>query len=220
MSADRIYDRLPPSAQWRVEADARALAKEVDAAPERVRRILARTMFDPSGHSLTSRLVDPLTPPWNLESRPNLAEALGVLPVEIALELFEREDLDLLGQRADLTRYLGDADTPLHTRAELADLIDQLALHLQQQREALLRTGYPSPDFTPSSWLEWKLGALYFVTPFAGWDIQSKSSGEAPSILWSVLDDWVSGLNDSEERRPASRTGRRRHRDPSVRDAK
>jgi hypothetical protein len=139
----------------RIEAD--ALARRHGLEPERVRRILERTATDAYG-----RPIQPPAPGRDnlsegLQFHPSLEEALAFLPREQALSAFEQTDPITLSKRAQLIPYLADLTSPSYSALELADLLDAYGLHLDRNRNSLIRTGFPETRFAPSPWLDWHL---------------------------------------------------------------
>lgn len=140
-----------------IRIEASALARQHGLEPERVRRILEGTATDSYGW--------PIQPPApgrdnlseGLQFHPSLEEALAFLPTEQALSAFEQTDPITLSKRAHLVPYLADLTSPSYTALELADLLDAYGLHLNRNRNSLIRTGFPETRFAPSPWLDWHL---------------------------------------------------------------
>jgi hypothetical protein len=102
-----------------------------------------------------------LTPrfPWHTA----FDEALGALPPEDALRLFEEEDLPGLAQRAMAMQFVAHEFTPLYTRGELTDLARHCVAHLERNTESLLLTGHPKTNFARSPFFDWHLTRLNFT---------------------------------------------------------
>lgn len=105
---------------------------------------------------------------YDLNWRPPLDEedfetAIRILGYDKAVELFTDSDLDNLAGKISFVSYLNHVDTPLYNLNELANLIDSFKRYLEDNRSALIRTGYPESDFADSFWLAHRLGRLYFT---------------------------------------------------------
>jgi hypothetical protein len=153
-------------------------------------------------HAALHRLVSNLVP--SLKSQPVdlqramfrypvclLSEALDVLPVDKALDLFETTDLKLLAQRAWWTDYLRYEGTPLYSLDELVDRTEAFIAYLAGDRDHLVKTGLPSRHFQNSAWLYWRLAKLYCVkTPGSQWprsELFTKERGDATPYDWVTM---------------------------------
>ncbi|MDP9357605.1 MAG: hypothetical protein M3R02_20430 [Chloroflexota bacterium] len=143
-----------------IRIEAHALARGYGLDADRVRYILERTATDAYGRLLPE--ASPVSD--NLENglrfHPVLDEALAYLPPDEALSAFERADPSILSRRVHLITYLADPIGPYHTVDDLADLLESYRLHLKQNLEPLMQTGYPRTSFAPSPWLDWHLSLL------------------------------------------------------------
>ena len=143
-----------------IRIEAEALARRHGLNPDRVRRVLVRTATDADGRPLPAASAERDNLANGLRFSPTLDEALAYLPPEEALSAFERIEPAALARRSALIDYLADRATPDYTLDELAGLLDAFARHLERNRDALLRTGYPRTRFGPSAWLDWRLTLL------------------------------------------------------------
>ena len=101
-------------------------------------------------------------------------EVLQHLPQDAAVELFEQADVfDLFGRWA-LVPYLL-SDPSLLTIAELADVLDEFAGHLEANRSSLITMGVPQSSLG-ASWPGTMLGYLY-PTGSLYWESQTVADG-------------------------------------------
>ncbi len=160
----------------KIEAD--KLAKACGVDPWRVRHILNRTACDYAGNPLPTAAPGIDTLDRGLVFSPSLYDALGYLPPEMALHLFETENLDLLAKRIAVTRYLADDDTPLYCLEQLAAIIGRFVSYLERNPEHIVRTGYPRTLCHGSQWLNRRLSKLYCTKlPFET-EVVKQPSGE------------------------------------------
>jgi hypothetical protein len=143
-----------------IEIEAGKLARRHDIDTTRVRSILAHTATDYYGRPILLPVPGHDNLSEGLQFHPSLEEALAYLPSEVALSTFEETDRGALSNRARLIDYLADPTSPSNTRLELAALLEAFSLHLKQDRDVLVRTGYPRTRFDASPWLEWHLTLL------------------------------------------------------------
>ena len=68
-----------------------------------------------------------------------------------------------LKERSAAVYYLSGKDTPLLTLAELAELIEAFTIHLECNKDVLIRTGRYRINFQRSSWLHTSLTNLYYI---------------------------------------------------------
>jgi len=68
-----------------------------------------------------------------------------------------------LKERSAAVYYLSGKDTPLLTLAELAELIEAFTIHLECNKDVLIRTGRYRINFQRSSWLHTSLTNLYYT---------------------------------------------------------
>ncbi len=68
-----------------------------------------------------------------------------------------------LKERSAAVYYLSDKDTPLLTLAELAELIEAFTIHLECNKDVLIRTGRYRINFHRSWWLHTSLTNLYYT---------------------------------------------------------
>ena len=68
-----------------------------------------------------------------------------------------------LKERSAAVYYLSDKDTPLLTLAELAELIEAFTIHLECNKDVLIRTGRYRINFQRSWWLHTSLTNLYYT---------------------------------------------------------
>lgn len=120
---------------------------------ERSRRIYRR-MGEVDWHGLLGRVFPRHT---------MFEDAVNLAGVEAAMQCFETEDLAQLDLRVALVEYLGWYDTPLYDVRELGDLTDGFASHLEDNREALLKTGRPGSYFAKCHWLDSRLSNLWYT---------------------------------------------------------
>lgn len=142
-----------------IEADGIARAHRLD--PTRVLRVFERTAQDYYGNPLPAAAPGIDTLDRGLRFSPSLDHALAYLPAEVALGLFETEDLDQLRQRIAVTDFLAESETPFYTLGQLADLTEAFASYLEHNREHIVETGYPRSLFQESQWLDRNLTRLY-----------------------------------------------------------
>jgi len=89
-----------------------------------------------------------------------LEKSIEVLGPTEALHYLESEDLERLAQRVATLRFLTRHD-PLYRLDELASLATAMKIHLENNRQALLETGYPHTSFGQSLWLDYHCNRLY-----------------------------------------------------------
>jgi len=92
-----------------------------------------------------------------------LEKAFDYLSPDDALDLFEKEDLTRLATRVMLVEYLNDNTIPFYTLDKLADLTKEFIDHLHENKDHLLKTGFPETTFEKSPWLDKHLNKLYFI---------------------------------------------------------
>lgn len=163
MAEDGSSPADPPLRSKIEDEIAEEFARSTGSDPSRIRAIVGRI-----GNHLTGLILrsdesyrDDLR--FSLRHCPGLETALGILPQEKALTLFETEDLKRLTRRVLAAQYLSDPTTPFYTRGELGEVIRELIRHLTANRDALIAGGLPRAPFSRSTWLQSQLGGLYFV---------------------------------------------------------
>ena len=92
-----------------------------------------------------------------------LEKAFDYLSPDDALVLFEKEDLTRLATRVMLVEYLNDNTIPFYTLDKLADLTKEFIDHLHENKDHLIKTGFPETTFEKSPWLDKHLNKLYYV---------------------------------------------------------
>jgi hypothetical protein len=97
--------------------------KELDA--ERVRAVMERTEYQGLNSAADSGYRDG-DDPYVYLFDPSLADALDYLQPEMALILFEKDDLELLKNRASALRYLFGRSAPLYSLSELEQLVSSI----------------------------------------------------------------------------------------------
>jgi len=133
-----------------IEIEAKGLARKCKIDADRVKYIF-------------SRLVDIgwYAPKFPKETALDIA--LQYREPEQALSIFEDEDLTRLATRVSAVEYLQSSFTPFYTLKELADLINKFISHLYQNRDHLIKTGFPETSFESSIWLDVRLNKLYYT---------------------------------------------------------
>ncbi len=129
-----------------IRHEAEKLARRHGLETERVCRILTRTATDANGRPLPRAVLGQDNLSDGLLFRPSLDDALHYLPPEDALALFEREDLRRLDERESVASYV-NYHLAFVTTEELADLADDFADHLEENREQLAAMGLPRTSF-------------------------------------------------------------------------
>jgi len=86
--------------------------------------------------------------------------SLKYLDGKKAVELFTGSDIEILRKRVSICDYLNHPLVPFHNINELSELLDTFSGYLSDNKDSLLKTGYPKAPFQDSPWLESKLGGL------------------------------------------------------------
>ena len=89
-----------------------------------------------------------------------LEQSIAALGAKEALHYLESQDRDVLAKRVAALRFLTNHD-PLYGLEELVNLAAAMRHHLEDNRHALITTGYPQSSFAPSLWLDSQCNRLY-----------------------------------------------------------
>jgi DNA-binding CsgD family transcriptional regulator len=130
-----------------IEIEARACAKRYKLDADRVLRVFHR--------------LDEVK--WWAPDFPRqtaLDEAIAYLGPRKALEVFESCDLGTLAQRVWIVSYLNNWFTPFYMLDELASLVSDCVGCLEDNRQSLLKTGFPYRSFGRSFWFDRTLNRL------------------------------------------------------------
>ncbi len=187
--------RVAPVRDW-IKAAADDLAEQYHIDASRACRILERIAGGYGCQAFPNGL-DEVIPEDEASfiSSNSLHAALDHLQPEDALTLFEHTDLDQLRWREDLVinLYVGGRLQLLYTLDELADVTAAFIAHLEQNRQALLRTGLPRVLFKRSGWLNWLLASLYPTRRPLGSDTRFGDDVEGHTVTWR----WPDHLEDA-----------------------
>jgi len=182
------------------ETVAAFLAENSDVAPELVQEIVEGAIDQPYaspsaiGNTLTLLIVPSVTHPQVVREA-LLAAAPEVIARRVALS----------AQASSLT--------PLYTLDELRSITDLLMRYLEDNRDSLIKTGYPQTEFLKSRWLDWHFGRLYPVkrpvTEYANSPSWDKLTAGYPAV---VAPDYSQGIQVEYSyvwaREPARRVSR------------
>ncbi len=133
-----------------IEIEAKGLARKYNIDADRVKYIFSRLAE-----------IGWYAPKFPKETALDIA--LQYREPEQALSIFEDEDLTRLATRVSAVEYLQSSFTPFYTLKELADLINKFISHLYQNRDHLIKTGFPETSFESSIWLDVRLNKLYYT---------------------------------------------------------
>ena len=86
--------------------------------------------------------------------------ALQYLDAKKATEIFLNSDIGILRKKVSICEYLNDPLIPFYNIKELSELLDSYSGYLLNNKDYLLKTGYPKSPFHNSPWLEITLGGL------------------------------------------------------------
>lgn len=105
-----------------------------------------------------------VTPDICIENCPDIFDgAFKYLPEEEAFAILESFNLGVLMYRSLQIAHLIFPATPFYTLHELANVCEEFLIHLERNREPLLKTGFPATGFEKSKWLDGYLLNLYPV---------------------------------------------------------
>jgi hypothetical protein len=85
---------------------------------------------------------------------PSLEEALNFLPSNVALDLFENEDLVSLSQRENFIHEINKGNLYLYTLDELCNVLDRFTSKLQSESDFIIKTGFPLYTFRSHKFLD------------------------------------------------------------------
>ena len=136
-----------------------------------------------------SVIIDLLIPAFNFT--PSLEEALNFLPNDIALELFEKEDLTFLSKKENFINKITKSYL-FYTLDELANVLDDFIVQLKQNSEFIIKTGYPSHFFYKHKYLDMLSRCYYTRCPqrIEFYDPLSSNSSPALWIRYSKSKFW------------------------------
>lgn len=85
---------------------------------------------------------------------PSLEEALNFLPNNIALDLFENEDLVSLSQGEKFINEINEGNLYLYTLDELCSVLDGFISKLRSESDFIIKTGFPHYTFRSHKFLD------------------------------------------------------------------
>jgi hypothetical protein len=85
---------------------------------------------------------------------PSLEEALNFLPSNVALDLFENEDLVSLSQRENFIHEINKGNLHLYTLDELCSVLDRFISKVQSESDFIIKTGFPLYTFRSHKFLD------------------------------------------------------------------
>lgn len=85
---------------------------------------------------------------------PSLEEALNFLPSNVALDLFENEDLAYLSQRENFIYEINKGNLYLYTLDELCSVLDRFVSKLRSESDFIIKTGFPLYTFRSHKFLD------------------------------------------------------------------
>jgi len=95
--------------------------------------------------------------------RPSLRDLFAVFDPERALSVLESDQLPEIQDTVASIEYLNLPFIPFYTLEEFAGLATAFTSYLENNRDHLLKWGYPQTSFEQSKFFEQQLGRLYYV---------------------------------------------------------